>query len=62
MQTPGERIAILSTLRSGNMWLRRLLGAIYDLEELSANTPAAVPWNELPKACVLQLHWYRPTR
>ncbi|HEX4679278.1 MAG TPA: class I SAM-dependent methyltransferase [Gaiellaceae bacterium] len=57
MQTPGERIAILSTPRSGNMWLRRLVGAIYDLEDLSADTPAAVPWTELPKACALQLHW-----
>jgi SAM-dependent methyltransferase len=57
MQTPGERIAILSTPRSGNMWLRRLLGAIYDLEDMSADTPGAVPWSELPNACALQLHW-----
>jgi SAM-dependent methyltransferase len=57
MQPQGERIAILSTPRSGNMWLRRLLGAIYHLEDLSADTPGAVPWDELPKACALQLHW-----
>jgi SAM-dependent methyltransferase len=39
------------------MWLRRLLGALYDLEDMSADTPAAVPWTELPNACALQLHW-----
>jgi SAM-dependent methyltransferase len=52
-----RRIAILSTPRSGNMWLRRLLGAVYDLDDLSADTPAAVPWDDLPDACALQLHW-----
>ena len=39
------------------MWLRRLLGAVYDLDDLSADTPAAVPWDDLPEACALQLHW-----
>jgi SAM-dependent methyltransferase len=39
------------------MWLRRLLGAVYDLDDLSADTPASVPWDELPNACALQLHW-----
>jgi SAM-dependent methyltransferase len=57
MQAAAERIAILSTPRSGNMWLRRLLGSIYELEDMSADTPAGVPWNDLPRACVLQLHW-----
>ena len=45
--------------RSGNMWLRRLLVALYGLEERSAHTPGEVDWEGLPERCVLQLHWYR---
>jgi SAM-dependent methyltransferase len=39
------------------MWLRRLLKTLCAAEELSADTPAGVPWAHLPDACVLQLHW-----
>lgn len=53
------RVAVVSTPRSGNMWLRRLLVAAYELEEHSAHTPAEVAWDELPERCVLQLHWHR---
>lgn len=53
----GVRVAVLSTPRSGNMWLRRLLAASHELDEVSADTPAAVPWRSLPERCVLQLHW-----
>jgi hypothetical protein len=53
------RVAIISTPRSGNMWLRRLLASMYVLEELSADTPADVGWRSLPERCVLQLHWHR---
>ena len=53
------RVAVVSTPRSGNMWLRRLLVAAYGLEERSAHTPSEVAWDELPGRCVLQLHWRR---
>lgn len=53
------RIAIVSTPRSGNMWLRRLLVAAYGLEERSAHAPGEVDWSALPEQCVLQLHWRR---
>lgn len=51
------RVAILGTPRSGNMWLRRLLVTALGSRELSADTPGAVPWDELPEDVVLQLHW-----
>ena len=51
------RLAIVSTPRSGNMWLRRLLAGAHGLEERSADTPGGVRWRELPDRCVLQLHW-----
>lgn len=51
------RIAVISTPRSGNTWLRFLLSATYGLEPVLAHTPEAVPWSTLPPRCVLQLHW-----
>lgn len=55
------RLAVVANPRSGNMWLRRLLVALYALEERSAHTPPEVPWDDLPERCVLQIHW-RPER
>jgi hypothetical protein len=52
------RLAVIANPRSGNMWLRRLLVALYGLEERSAHTPADVPWDDLPERCVLQIHWH----
>ena len=53
------RLAVVSTPRVGNMWLRRQLVALYGLEERSSHTPDEVDWPALPSACVLQLHWAR---
>jgi hypothetical protein len=41
------------------MWLRRLLVALYGLEERSAFTPDELDWEALPQRCVLQFHWHR---
>src|SRR5436305_300595 len=56
----GPRLAVIGTPRSGNTWLRRLLGTAYAVPELAAHTPAEVDWGALPAGCALQLHW-RPT-
>ena len=53
------RLAIVSSPRAGNMWLRRQLVALFGLEERSAHTPDSVDWEALPAGCVLQLHWPR---
>ena len=53
------RIAIVSSPRCGNMWLRRLLVALYGLEERSAFTPDELDWEALPERCAVQLHWHR---
>jgi hypothetical protein len=53
------RVAVISSPRSGNMWLRRLLVAAYGLEEIAVHSPAEVEWETLPERCVLQLHWHR---
>jgi len=57
--SPKVRIAILSTPRSGNTWLRHLLAKIYDAADLAVHNPVEVDWTNLPGDCVLQLHWRR---
>jgi hypothetical protein len=53
------RFALISSPRSANTWLRRLLVELFALEELAVHTPAEVSWAELPERCVIQLHWPR---
>jgi hypothetical protein len=52
----GPRLALVSTPRSGNTWLRHLLGQVFAADELAVHDPSEVPWNALPAACVLQMH------
>jgi hypothetical protein len=58
-ETMGLRVAIVSTPRSGNTWLRSLLADAYELPEVAIHNPADVDWNTLPPDCVLQIHWHR---
>lgn len=51
------RIAIVATPRSGNTWLKGLLGSLYDMPDIICDRPDEVPWETLPDRCVLQLHW-----
>jgi hypothetical protein len=53
------RIAILSTPRSGNTYLRVLLANAAGLHQLSAHHPADIEWQHLPESVVIQLHWPR---
>ena len=51
------RIAILSTPRAGSTWLRRLLNSVYSMPQVVLDNPIYVDWEQLPKRCILQLHW-----
>jgi hypothetical protein len=53
------RIAILSTPRTGNTWLRRLLDGVYSMPQIVQDNPSDVEWERLPPRCILQLHWNR---
>jgi hypothetical protein len=53
----GLRIAILSTPRTGNTWLRRLLGSVYSLPQIIEDDPRGIEWRRLPERCILQHHW-----
>jgi hypothetical protein len=56
---PPLRLAVVSTPRSGNTWLRMMLARLYDVPELAVHRLAPGDWAGLPTACVLQLHWRR---
>jgi hypothetical protein len=53
------RFAIISSPRSANTWLRRLLVEFLALEEHAVHTPEEFDWSRVPERCVLQLHWWR---
>lgn len=53
------RIAIVSTPRSGNTWLRLMLGRFYDAAQIAAFDPGDVNWDNLPENnCIMQFHWH----
>lgn len=56
----GMRLAVVSTPRSGNTWLRHLLAASFGLEQAAVHNPADIPWRNLPARYIVQLHW-QPT-
>jgi Sulfotransferase domain len=53
-----KRIAIVSSPRSGNSWTRMVLARTLGLEEIAVHNWTDLP-RELPKNCILQIHWYR---
>ena len=53
------RIAVVSTPRAGNTWVRHLLGAAYCIPHLARHAMADADWAALPPEVVLQLHWRR---
>jgi hypothetical protein len=52
------RIALISTPRAGNNWLRYLLTHVYELPGTAVHTPSEVDWDGLPCECLLGLHWH----
>jgi len=51
------RIAIVSSPRSGNTWLRSILRDSWGLQEVAVHN--YLDAESIPEKCVLQVHWYR---
>jgi len=56
---PRLRLAIVSTPRCGNTWLRYLVSSVYDVAEMAVHQPDDVDWGSVPSDVVVQLHWHR---
>lgn len=52
------RIALVSTPRSGNTWVRSVLSDLLELESIALHNYLEAP-PSLPERCILQIHWYR---
>lgn len=52
------RLAVVSTPRSGNTWLRHLLMGLYDLAPYAVHSPDDLDWSGLAPRAALQLHWH----
>jgi hypothetical protein len=52
------RVALLTTPRCGNNWVRHLLFALYGMPTRSVHSPADIDWENLSSECVLGLHWH----
>jgi hypothetical protein len=53
------RIAVISTPRAGNTWVRHLLGTAYQVPHLARHSMSDEDWAALPPEVVLQIHWRR---
>jgi hypothetical protein len=51
------RIAIVSSPRSGNSWLRYVLRDTFSLQEIAVHNYLDI--ENVPEKCILQIHWYR---
>ena len=51
------KLALISTPRSGNTWLRSLLSELYALESYAVHSPLDIHWAGLPERCIYQIHW-----
>jgi len=57
--SPPLRIAVVSTPRAGNTWVRHLLGTAYQVPHFARHSMADADWAALPPEVVLQIHWRR---
>lgn len=52
------RVAVISSPRSGNSWIRSTIAGALGWQELAVHNYLDAP-AELPEKCFLQIHWYR---
>src|ERR1700689_2390224 len=53
------RLAIVSTPRSGNMWLRTLLQRCYNIPTNATHELTDEQWQQMPGEGLHQIHWPR---
>jgi hypothetical protein len=53
------RLAVVSTPRVGNSWIRVLISDLYQVASVAYHELSESDWQALPAECVLQIHWRR---
>lgn len=53
-----KRIAVISSPRSGNSWIRSVIAGALDIQEMAVHNIADIS-GPLPEQLFLQIHWYR---
>jgi len=53
-----SRFLLVSTPRSGNTYLRRLLATTLGCHEFAVHRPSDVDWESLPPSFIGQIHWH----
>jgi hypothetical protein len=53
------RVAVVSTPRSGNTWVRTLVAGTFGLQQVASHELSDDDWRSLPANCALQIHWRR---
>lgn len=51
------RFAIISSPRSGNTLLRKILSDILCIDSFAFHSPSNVEWKNLSERCIIQIHW-----
>jgi hypothetical protein len=52
-----NRLAVISSPRSGNSWIRSVLAGVLGMQEIAIHNYLDIK-SPLPEKCILQLHWY----
>jgi hypothetical protein len=52
------RLAVVSSPRSGNTWMRAVLANSLGLDQFAVHDYRDLPKN-IPENCAVQIHWYR---
>lgn len=52
-----RRVALLCTPRTGNTWLRMMIGAMFQMPTRPVVVPDDIPWDDLPDSILISIHW-----
>jgi hypothetical protein len=52
------RIFLACTPRTGNLWIRRIIGQVLNLQQFTGHNPDEVYWDLLPEDCLVAMHWH----
>src|SRR4051812_2920719 len=52
------RIFLACTPRTGNLWVRRIISQVLNLQQYAIHNPDEIEWDVLPEDCFVAMHWH----